>query len=260
MIASTLSYKERAAFCLAQIAQRLLELMDAKQKNLALSADVTSSQELIRLADELGPEICILKTHIDIISDFTPNLTKQLVQLARKHDFLIFEDRKFADIGNTVKQQYSGGIYRIADWADMVNAHSLPGPGIIKGLQSASPNKMHGLILLAEMSSDGHLMNKDYIQSSLVMAKHFQDFVFGFITQRALSTDPQWIYLTPGVKLDTGIDTLGQKYITPETAIVQNGSDVIIVGRGIIAAKDPLTAAKRYRQAGWDAYEQRTHH
>jgi hypothetical protein len=40
-----------------------------------------------------------IQTHIDIVEDFDLDLAHQLVGLSEKHDFFIFEDRKFADIG-----------------------------------------------------------------------------------------------------------------------------------------------------------------
>ena len=51
------------------------------------------------------------------------------------HSVICFDYRKFADIGRTVQHQLSSGIYHISRWADLVNAHPLPGPGIIDGLK-----------------------------------------------------------------------------------------------------------------------------
>jgi uridine monophosphate synthetase len=257
MVISHLSYTERSHYCLSPLSKNLFQLMDEKKTNLALSADVTSGERLLELAQLIGPEICVLKTHIDIIEDFTPALTKALRKIAHEQHFLLFEDRKFADIGNTVKHQYEGGLFHMVDWADIVNAHVLPGPGIIKGLAEVGRKQNRGLVLIAEMSSTGHLMTQDYIKATLKMAEKYADFVIGFITQNALSPDPHWINFTPGVKFKTDNDQLGQRYVLPEDAILQKGSDIIIVGRGIISAKDMQDEARKYRHHGWQAYLER---
>ncbi|GFR72612.1 orotidine 5'-phosphate decarboxylase, partial [Elysia marginata] len=129
---------------------------------------------------------------------------------------------KFADIGNTVMHQYSGGVYRISEWADLVNAHAVPGPGVV--------------------------------QDTVKVAEENKDFVIGFISVSKVSSDPTFLHMTPGVQLEAGQDKLGQQYLTPAEVIGKRGSDIIIVGRGIYQAQDPAQAAKEFQIAGYDAY------
>lgn len=253
----SLSYLERSYLCKNPVAKQLLTLMEHKQTNLCFNPDVVQQKDLLALADLIGPHICLLKTHVDILEDFTPTFAEELNHLAQKHQFLIFEDRKFADIGSIVASQYQGGIYKIVSWAHITNAHSIAGPGTLEGLKKVGLPQGRALLMLAEMSSRGNLATDLYTQKTLAMAQKHPEFVIGFISMRKLSDDPTWIHLTPGVQKTIGTDDLGQQYKTPYSVIKEAQSDIIIVGRGIYGSQDPKQEAVEMQSLGWHAYIER---
>ncbi|ELU45596.1 orotidine 5'-phosphate decarboxylase [Rhizoctonia solani AG-1 IA] len=251
------TYEERVQNFSNPTARSLLEIMSRKKTNLCISVDVTTKASLLRIVDAAGPSVCVVKASIHIVEDFDQDLVDRLQQLSKKHDFLIFEDRKF----------YSRGVHRISSWSHITNAHIVPGPGVISGLARAGQPLGRGLLLLAEMSSAGALTTGEYTKTAVRLANENSDFVIGYIamSRQGVQSDSEkdFLILTPGVGLDTKGDGLGQQYRTPREVIFDSGCDVIIVGRGIYGkgeGNDNESIRKdseRYRKEGWEAYESR---
>ncbi|KAK5058909.1 hypothetical protein LTR84_011173 [Exophiala bonariae] len=269
---NTLSFGQRASNHPNALVKRLFQIAEQKKTNIVLSADLTTTKDLLEIADSLGPYIAVLKTHIDILSDFDTSTIQGLTALSQKHDFLIFEDRKFIDIGNTVQKQYKGGVLRIHDWAHIVNASVLAGEGIIQALDQtihdhAGVSEDRAILILAEMTSKGSLAIGDYTRASVEIARKYPQTVMGFVSTKELSSyssdqstvtadNEDFVVFTTGVNISSKGDALGQQYQTPTSAMA-GGSDFLIAGRGIYAAADPVAAVKEYQAAGWEAYEQR---
>lgn len=358
------SFAERAETAAHPLANYLLRLMELKSSNLCLSADVHTARDLLFMADKLGPFIVIFKTHYDLISgwDYNPHTGTgaKLAALARRHGFLIFEDRKFCDIGKTVQMQYTAGTARIIEWAHITNVNMDAGKEAVGALaeaaakwhdrinyevktsvtagtpvsdtfdeaaeadgsrlepqaqaqeatnQSASASTERkgsivsvttvtqsyepagsprmtkamvegddvlfpgieeapmdrGLLILAQMSTKGCLMTKEYTQACIEAAREYRRFVIGYVAQECLNSEPDdnFIHTTPGCKLppegedengQIAGDGLGQQYNTPAKLVGIKGTDIVIVGRGIITADDPQSEAERYRRKAWKAY------
>ncbi|OAL54989.1 orotidine 5'-phosphate decarboxylase [Pyrenochaeta sp. DS3sAY3a] len=213
---------------------------------------------------------CSFKTHVDVV-DFNHDTAKGLKELAKKHDFLIFEDRKFVDIGNTVQKQYHGGALHISEFAHIVNVSILGGEGIVEALSQVVHAPELGykderaFILLAEMTSKGSLATDNYTVKCVELARKQTSSIIGWIANKSLESVPtqsspsvseDFLVFTTGVNQSSKGDKLGQQYQTPTIAI-EGGADFIISGRGIYAAQDPVQSARSYQREGWEAYLKR---
>ncbi|KAI9779530.1 MAG: orotidine 5'-phosphate decarboxylase [Geoglossum umbratile] len=132
------------------------------------------------------------------------------------------------------------------------------------------PPLERALLLLAQMSSEGNLMDKPYTAKCVELARQERGFVVGFISQGSLNTaaTDDFLVFTPGVGLPPPehdepapqarkTDGLGQNYRTPRHVVLECGADIVIVGRGILDAADRAGEAERYRKQAWGAYEER---
>ena len=122
-----LSYEEKLHIVKNSFSKHLLSIIIKKQSNIILSLDFTQSHQILNIARIIAPYICGIKLHVDIITDFTQEFITELSYLSREKHFIIIEDRKFADIGNTVDKQLQNTHYNILKWADAVTVHSIPG-------------------------------------------------------------------------------------------------------------------------------------
>lgn len=247
-------YNERIEKTHHSVTERLLQIATNKETNLICSADVTTKAELLKLADAVGPHICCLKTHIDSIHDFDKDLINQLQQLAQKHQFLLFEDRKFGDIGSTLQKQYTSNHYAIYQWADLVTVHVVGGAASIQALKDTGHFTDKGMIIIAQMSTKDTLTDKNYVKQAAKIAEEHKDAVVGIVAQKRLTNDMGILQFTPGINLKTKADNAGQVYNSPDIAFAERGTDFMIVGRGIYQAEDIVEAAKTYQAAGWKAY------
>ncbi|XP_015788577.1 uridine 5'-monophosphate synthase [Tetranychus urticae] len=246
---------ERMSRTVNPINKVLFEMMERKKTNLCLAVDLTKSSEIIDIVDKMGPHVVIIKIHVDIIEDFDREFIEKMVTLKKKHDFLIFEDRKFADIGATVLKQYVGGIFRIQDWADLVTLHVITGTttieALMKGWTSSEPR---GVLLIAQMSHKGSLLHEDGVKMAGQIAQQYPTFVSGFISQAKVSNDPGFIQFTPGVNIGSTGDGMGQQYVTPEEAVIKRNADIIIVGRGVLQAEDPVKMLLEFKTRAYSCY------
>ena len=209
--------------------EKVNNIIKAKKSNICLAADVETVNELFSIIEELGEYICILKIHYDIIIDFHDNLEETILRLNEyklKYNFLIWEDRKFADIGMVMVRQVKNHISR---WADIISVHS------ISGLESVKVLDFISIFLIGELSSKGSLTDSNYIIRSSIIAEEM-DNIIGIVCQHKIKCDK--LMVVPGISIKNSEDGMGQQHCSIDSPS-KKFADIYVVGRGILQSDNP---------------------
>ena len=240
---------------MSEITNKIRNSMREKKSNLCISIDFTKCQKILDTLELVKDYIVMVKLHVDIIEDFSDHFIQKLVAICEKNSIFILEDRKFADIGHIFQQQFVGGMYRIQSWCHLITMHSLIGQGALQSFENCADIETQGVLLIKQMSNSGNWLDEDYSCRTFWLARMYPKLVSGFIGQdKKNGVDESFLLLTPGVNRLVVEDNLDQRYKTPPQAI-KDGSDIIIVGRGITQSEDMKKEAEIYRRLAWVEYE-----
>jgi uridine monophosphate synthetase len=237
----------------------LLRLVYDKKTALCLSLDVPTWKEGREILDKCGPYIAMVKTHVELFEDYTSDYCDEIKELAKKHKFLVMEDRKLADVSTISWKQTMGGLFNINKWANFVTCHGLTASSCLdyyqQRLNGGFPVNV-APCLVTEMNADNNMLSKNYTKECLqLIQKHSK--VSPVIICQCLPNITNKIKATPGVSLNETENVIdGKNYRTVENAIVYQNNHIVIVGSSIVSSEEPDEEAKLFAETSWKYFAQ----
>jgi orotidine-5'-phosphate decarboxylase len=204
----------------------------------------------------LSPAVGYFKVGIAPFTAFGEDILKAVAASGKK----VFLDLKFHDIPNTVKNaSYVAAKRNI----DMLNFHCSGGEAMLQAArdgaltaakEGARKPLLIGVTVLTSMDKEdlrkagwaGSVEDK-VKEYAIIAARSGMDGVVASPLEIGMIKEAcgrDFIVVTPGIRPEWA-DGDDQKRITTPTEAIRAGADYIVVGRPIIAAKDPLSAARR---------------
>lgn len=224
--------------------------MTNPKDKLIVALDLPSYNAARALVNRLGDTVSFYKIGLELLFSDGLSLASELKQEGKR----VFLDLKFLDIGNTVERAVASAA---ALGVDFITVH---GPDT-KTLQAAargrgdSQLKILAVTVLTSLDqSDLDEQGIPLTPGALVLSRAriaLNAGIDGVIAsgQEAAAirakTSPEFLIVTPGIRLPGG-DTGDQARITTPEEAIRDGANHIVVGRPINAATDPKAAAEAF--------------
>ncbi len=223
---------------------------------LIVALDVGGRAEAEAKVRLLGDAVDFYKIGLELYTAEGPDVVKAVKALGKK----VFLDLKFHDIPRTVERAVaSGGKLGV----DLMTIHSVGGKAMIRAaadaaaaLGEARPRILAVTVLtsldvrdLSDIGVSGRTPAEQVREMGrLALANGADGVVCSPREVRAMrdTLGPAALLVTPGVR-PAGADIGDQKRVATPGDAVRDGSTHLVVGRPILAADDPVAAARAIR-------------
>lgn len=221
-----------------------------------IALDFSSREEVISFLKQFDEPVYV-KIGMELTYACGLDIVKEVKEMGHK----IFLDLKLHDIPNTVK----GGMKNLAALGvDIVNCHCGGGIAMMKaakeGLIEGTPEgkevpKLIGVTILTstsqeamneEMGIPGAVLDTVVHYAKNAKAAGLDGVVCSVLEARAIheACGDDFLTVTPGIRLAGNSKDDQKRVATPEFANEQ-GCDMIVVGRSITKAEDPVSTYRR---------------
>lgn len=224
-------------------------------KDVIIACDFSSKKDCLNFLNNFKDKKPYVKIGMELFYSEGPNIVKEIKNRGHK----IFLDLKLHDIPNTVAYAMSN-IAKLG--VDMTNVHAAGGYKMMKAAKEAidksgQNTKLIAVTILTSLSDD--ILHKELIIDKCVtinevISTYAQNAKFAGLSGVVCSPlessvvkkacGQNFITVTPGIRFAD--DSIGDQVRITTPAKAKNiGSNYIVVGRSITAAKDPVKAYER---------------
>ena len=221
---------------------------------LIVALDVQTRAEAVEKVKAIGDDVGFYKIGLELFTAEGPDVVKAVRDLGKK----VFLDLKFHDIPRTVERAVrSGGKLGV----DLMTIHSVGGKAMIRAAADAAAEfgptgpKILAVTVLTSLDQtdlvDVGIVGRSPADQVFAMARFaVANGANGLVCSPkevgtlSAALPKGTLFITPGVR-PAGSAVGDQKRVATPADAVRDGATHLVVGRPILAAEDPVAAAKR---------------
>jgi orotidine-5'-phosphate decarboxylase len=218
------------------------------KRRIVLPLDVSTLDEAASLSEKLADEVGVLKIGLELFTSIGPGV----LRIGKDLGLDVFLDLKLHDIPETVERAVRSATKHGVKY---LTVHASGGPEMLqRAVKAAGQDIIILAVTVLTSLNDDDLRSvgvsrpvKDQVPGLARMA--WEAGVRGFVcsplevSMLRHSLGPEAFLVVPGIR-PAGTDTGDQKRIATPTSAIRAGADLLVVGRPIRDAADPVAAAR----------------